>query len=178
MKRRQREASRLLIASVDDSQIALGQRPGVDPIGGDGTTRLAWSRPTSTFWSGRRRELPSAKPRLAIVYFDFTARTSNDVFPVALKPCPSTWWTTAEEDRAGLHNGPDAHQSCVYRHTRYRVTPPDRQPDQGHAEVHGGMLPQESQRVLAHLAVAAVRIQRELMEKHRAQTLRAVPITA
>ena len=96
MKRRQREASRLLIASVDDSQIALGQRPGVDPIGGDGTTRLAWSRPTSTFWSGRRRELPSTKPRLAIVYFDFTARTSNDVFPVALKPCPSTWWTTAE----------------------------------------------------------------------------------
>jgi hypothetical protein len=38
MKRRPREAGRLLIASVDDSQMALGKRQGVEPTGGYGTT--------------------------------------------------------------------------------------------------------------------------------------------
>ena len=124
MKRRQRKAGRLLIASVDDSQISLGKRKGVEPTGSYGTTMPAQSRSTSTFWPGRHRELPSTKARLAMVYFGFAAPTSNDAFPVALQTYLSPWWTTAEEQRAGLCNGPDARQSCICCHPRYRGTPP------------------------------------------------------
>ncbi len=124
MKRRQRKAGRLLIASVDDSQRSLGKRKGVKPTGSYGTTIPAQSRSISTFWPGRHRELPSTKARLAMVYFGFAAPTSNDAFPVALQTYLSPWWTTAEEPRAGLCNGPEARQSCICCHPRYRGTPP------------------------------------------------------
>jgi SRSO17 transposase len=67
MKGRQRDAGRLLIESVDESQMALGNRQGVEQTGGYGTTVPARSRSTSTFWLVPRRELPSAKARLAMV---------------------------------------------------------------------------------------------------------------
>jgi len=81
----------LLIASVDDSQISLGKRKGVEPTGSYGTTMPAQSRSTSTFWPGRHREFPSTKARLAMVYFSFAAPTSNDAFPVVLKTYLSPW---------------------------------------------------------------------------------------
>ena len=124
MKRRQRKAGRLLIASVDDSLISLGKRKGVEPTGSYGTKMPAQSRSTSTFWPGRHREFPSTKARLAMVYFSFAAPTSDDAFPVVLKTYLSPWWTTAEEQRVGLCNGPDARQSCICCHPRYRGTPP------------------------------------------------------
>ena len=126
MKRRQRKAGRLLIASVDDSLISLGKRKGVEPTGSYGTKMPAQSRSTSTFWPGCHREFPSTKARLAMVYFSFAAPTSDDAFPVVLKTYLSPWWTTAEEQRVGLCNGPDARHSCICCHPRYRGTPPSR----------------------------------------------------
>src|SRR5712691_4046806 len=128
MKRRQRKAGRLLIASVDDSQRSLGKRKDVEPTGSYGTTMPAQSRSTSTFWPGRHRELPATKARLAMVYFGFAAPTSNDAFPVVLQTSLAPWWTTAEEQRAGLCHGPDARQSCICCHPRYRGTPPSFSP--------------------------------------------------
>jgi hypothetical protein len=125
MKRRQRKAGRLLIASADASQTSLGKRKDIEPTGSYGTTTSAQSRSTSTFWPGRHRELPSTKARLAMVYFGFAAPTANDAFSVALQTYLSPWWTTAEEQRAGLCNGPDARQSCICCHPRYRGTPPN-----------------------------------------------------
>src|SRR6266852_7190854 len=125
MKRRQRKAGRLLIASVDDSQRSLGKRKDVEPTGSYGTTMPAQSRSISTFWPGRHRELPATKARLAMVYFGFAAPTSNDAFPVVLQTSLAPWWTTAEEQRAGLCHGPDARQSCICCHPRYRGTPPE-----------------------------------------------------
>jgi hypothetical protein len=76
MKGRQDDAGRWLIESADASQMALGQRQSVEQTGRDGTTMPARSRSTSTFWPVRRRELPAAKARLAMVSFDFAARSS------------------------------------------------------------------------------------------------------
>ena|SRR6266487_4911190 len=65
-KGRQRDAGRLLIESVDESQMALGNRQGVEQTGGYSPTGPARSRSTSTFWLVLRRELPSVKARLAM----------------------------------------------------------------------------------------------------------------
>jgi hypothetical protein len=65
-KGRQRDAGRLLIESVDESQMALGNRQGVEQAGGYSPTGPARSRSTSTFWPVLRRQLPSAKARLAM----------------------------------------------------------------------------------------------------------------
>jgi hypothetical protein len=124
MKRRQCKAGRLLIVSADDSQRSLGKKNGVELTGSYGTPMSALARATSTFWPGRHRELPSTKARLAMVYFGFATPTANDAFPVALQTYLSPWWTIAEEQRAGLCNGPDARQSCICCHPRYRGTPP------------------------------------------------------
>ncbi len=67
MKGRQRDAGRLLIESVDESQMALGNRQGVEQTGDYGTTMPARSRSTSTFWPVPRRKLPSTKAHLAMV---------------------------------------------------------------------------------------------------------------
>ena len=56
--------------------MALGQRQSVEQTGSYGTTMPARSRSTSTFWPVRRREFPAAKARLAMVSFDFAARSS------------------------------------------------------------------------------------------------------
>ncbi len=76
MKGRQCDAGRWLIESADASQMALGQRQSVEQTGSYGTTMPARSRSTSTFWPVRRRELPAAKARLAMVSFDCAARSS------------------------------------------------------------------------------------------------------
>jgi hypothetical protein len=76
MQGRQCDAGRWLIESADASQMALGQRHSVEQTGRDGTTMPARSRSTSTFWPVRRREFPAAKARLAMVSFDFAARSS------------------------------------------------------------------------------------------------------
>ena len=59
-----------------------------------------------------------------MVSFDFAARTSNNVFPGAVDTCPFPWWIPAEAYRGGLHNGPDARQSCACCYICYREGPP------------------------------------------------------
>src|SRR5438445_7141054 len=56
--------------------MALGQGQSCEQTGSYGTTMPARSRSTSTFWPVRRREFPAAKARLAMVSFDFAARSS------------------------------------------------------------------------------------------------------
>jgi hypothetical protein len=65
-KGRQRNAGRLLIKSGDESQMAFGKRQDVEQTGSYSLTGPTRSRSTSTFWPVLRRELPSAKARLAM----------------------------------------------------------------------------------------------------------------
>jgi hypothetical protein len=67
MKGPQRDGGRLLIESVDERQMALGHRQSVEQTGSYSRTGPAQSRLPSPVWPMPRRELPSAKVRLAMV---------------------------------------------------------------------------------------------------------------
>ena len=84
MKKRLREAGRLLIAAVDDSQRALGTRQGVEPTGGDGMTMQCAVQIDLDVWVGVPQgitfyEGPSCDGviRLCCAYFQATSSLAH-----------------------------------------------------------------------------------------------------